>query len=140
MFKLDVSYTPIPHSFTLTHGSNPNTRTWSLWALASLSYPATRARILAEQSWATLAVPSGSGEKLEPNDQLLCFDDLYYTGLIEPNPGDDFLHDYSPMWNQIGVNMRWKPSLVDLANQYLRRHFGVQNEDPIPPVRITLHI
>ncbi|KAJ3344313.1 hypothetical protein HDU93_000103 [Gonapodya sp. JEL0774] len=139
MFKLDVSYTPVPYWFTLTHGADLNTRTWSLWALASLSFPEMRARILGEQSWATLPVPSGSGKKLEPNDHLLCFDDVYYTGLIYPNPGDDFFNDYSPMWNHIGVHMRWKSTLVDIANQYLRKHFGVQEDDSIPPF-ISVHV
>jgi hypothetical protein len=46
-----------------------------------------------------------------------------------------FFADYSPFWNQVGIHMRWKQSLVDLANQYLRRHFGVQDAaDPIPQV------
>lgn len=114
--------------------------------------------MLSYQSPATFPVLSGSGDKLEPNDHLLCFDDLYYTGVVEPAPATDvsnvfnlsnsettliveynkFFRDYSPMWSEVGVHMHWKQTLVDLANQYLRRHFGIQNEDPIPPVRVPL--
>ena len=89
MYILDISYTPVPSTFTLTHGSKPEVYIWSLWALATLGYSESRESALARQTAATLPVASGSGEKLEPNDHLLCFDDLYYTGVVEPNPAAD---------------------------------------------------
>ncbi|KAB5592602.1 hypothetical protein CTheo_3928 [Ceratobasidium theobromae] len=140
MYNLDISYTPIPSSFTLTHGADPRTIIWSTWALASLGYPQTRAQVVREQVSRTFPLHDGSGEKLEPDDHLLCFDLLYLIGLMQLGPSDDFFADYSPFWNQVGIHMRWKKSLVRLANQYLRRHFAIEyDSDPVPPF-ISVHI
>ncbi|KAB5589266.1 hypothetical protein CTheo_7283 [Ceratobasidium theobromae] len=140
MYDLDISYTPIPPHFTLTHGVDPHTNTWSVWALAALSYPESRAQVLREQSSRTFPLHDGSGEKLEPDDHLLCFDLLYYTGVMQVFAGADFFADYSPFWNQVAIHMRWKKSLVRLANQYLRRHFAIEyDSDPIPPF-ISVHV
>lgn len=140
LYELNVSWTPVPSTFTLTHGADPQTYMWSMWGLASLGFPKSRARVLPGELPKTVPLNDGSGKKLEPDEQLLCFDLLYFTGVMEPYPANDFFTDYSPFWNQVGVHMRWKQSLVEIANQYLRRHFGVQNStDPIPPF-ISVHV
>jgi hypothetical protein len=62
---------------------------WSVWALASLGYPKSRAKALSAQFPKAFPLHDGSGRKLEPDDQLLCFDLLYYTGVVIPFAADD---------------------------------------------------
>ncbi|CAE6363592.1 unnamed protein product [Rhizoctonia solani] len=139
IYGLDISYTPVPSAYTLTHGSNPDTYMWSIWGLASLGSTRSRARVLPDQFRKAFPLQSNPNQRLEPDETMLCWDSLYYTGVFEPYPSSDFFKDYSPYWNQVGIHMRWKQSLVELATQYLRRHFGIQNTDPIPPF-ISVHI
>ncbi|KDN51561.1 hypothetical protein RSAG8_00106, partial [Rhizoctonia solani AG-8 WAC10335] len=140
IYGLDISYTPVPSTHTLTHGSNPDTDMWSIWGLASLGFTRSRARILPDQFRKAFPLQSSSDQKLEPDETMLCWDNLYYTGVFEPYPTLDFFSGYSPCWNQVGIHMRWNQSLVKLANQYLRRHFGIENTtDPIPPF-ISVHV
>ncbi|KAG8715213.1 hypothetical protein FRC11_005286 [Ceratobasidium sp. 423] len=140
IYELDISYTPVPSTFSLTHGSDPNTYMWSIWGLASLGFAKSRIRVLPDQFRKASPLQSNPDQKLEPDETMLCWDSLYYTGVFEPYPSSDFFNDYSPFWSQVGTHMRWKQSLVELANQYLRRHFGIQNTtDPIPSF-ISVHI
>ena len=46
---------------------------------------------------------------------------------------DQWNHDYAPYWRTIGTHMYWAPKLLELAEGYLRRHFGVQPGEAIPP-------
>ncbi|QRV86512.1 O-FucT domain protein [Ceratobasidium sp. AG-Ba] len=137
ILNLDVSFTPVPSTFTLSRGAIENDYILSTWALASLAYPESRQRQLDWQRHRIL--PDGSGKKVEPDDQLLCYDLLYYIGLVESAPAGDFFADYSPFWNLVGTRMHWTKPLTDLATQYLRRQFGVPESSPVPPF-ISVHI
>jgi hypothetical protein len=77
----DISYTPVPESFTLTKGFKKDQYYLSLWSLVSLSYSKTRDWVLSTQSSRTLPLASGTDEKVMPDDKMLCFDLLYYIGL-----------------------------------------------------------
>ncbi|KAH7340519.1 hypothetical protein B0J17DRAFT_715729 [Rhizoctonia solani] len=138
LYGLDISYTPVPETYTLTHGFNPDTYIWSIWGLASLGFTRSRMRVLPDQFRKAFPLQSNPEQKLEPDETMLCWDTLYYTGVFEPYPSIDFFKDYSPYWSQVGVHMRWKQSLIELANQYLRRHFGLGDTDLIPPF-ISVH-
>ncbi|CAE6442897.1 unnamed protein product [Rhizoctonia solani] len=140
VYGLDVSYTPVPSTFSLTHGTDPDTYMWSIWGLASLGFARSRARVISDQFRKAFPLQSSPDQKLEPDETMLCWDVLYYTGVLEPYPSLDFFKDYSPYWSQVGIHMRWNKPLVELANQYLRRHFGIQNTiDPIPSF-ISVHV
>ncbi|CAE6392964.1 unnamed protein product [Rhizoctonia solani] len=140
IYELDISYTPVPSTYSLTHGSDSNTYMWSIWGLASLGFPKSRMRVLPDQLRKTFPLHSNPDQKLEPDETMLCWDNLYYTGVFEPYPSQDFFRDYSPYWSQVATHMRWKQHLVELANEYLRRHFGIRNTgDPIPPF-ISVHV
>lgn len=41
--------------------------------------------------------------------------------------------DYAPYWRTVGTHMHWAPKLLEVAESYLRRHFGVQPGEAIPP-------
>ncbi|CAE6447621.1 unnamed protein product [Rhizoctonia solani] len=136
LYNLDISYTPVPSSFSLSQGYKKDQYHLSLWSLVSLAYRATSKWAYATQSSHTLPVISGSGERVAPAEKLLCFDLLYYIGLTNE---DEWSKDYAPYWPKIGAHLHWAPRLLGLAQEYLRRHFKVQDSEPIPPF-ISIHV
>lgn len=65
---------------------------------------------------------------LPPDEQLLCYDYLYYVCAREST---EFDHDYSPAWNFVGRYMHWNPDLAKLADVYVRRAMGI--DDSVTP-------
>ncbi|KAF6766677.1 hypothetical protein DFP72DRAFT_1162239 [Ephemerocybe angulata] len=59
---------------------------------------------------------------LPPDEQLLCYDYLYYLCAQQPF---EFNFDFSPAWRFVGQHMRWTPQLDNLVDQYARRAIGV---------------
>ncbi|KAG9118290.1 hypothetical protein FRC07_007265 [Ceratobasidium sp. 392] len=135
-YNIDISYTPIPESFTLSQGLKADQYYASLWSLASLGFPKTRDWAWSVQKSRATSLTTGSGGQLMPDDQMLCFDLLYYVGLAGE---EEWFADYSPYWRFVGTHMHWAPKLFDLAEGYLRRHFNVVDGQPIPPF-ISVHI
>jgi hypothetical protein len=122
--KVDVSFTPVPRGAWLGHDSHAK-----FWPLVRLAYPATRAHELQYNH----PRPSPElGLTLPPDEQLLCFDMLYYMCVEEVF---EWERDYSPAWNEVGRNLRWSKNLVDLGEYYLSETFGLEAGDEIPPVR-----
>ncbi|KDN51577.1 hypothetical protein RSAG8_00122, partial [Rhizoctonia solani AG-8 WAC10335] len=109
----------------------------SLWSLASLAYQATREWAYTTQASHTLSGIGGAGERVAPGEKLLCFDLLYYIGLANE---EEWWKDYAPYWPKIGVHLHWAPPLLELAQDYLRRHFKVQGSEPIPPFISVHHV
>ncbi|CUA72485.1 hypothetical protein RSOLAG22IIIB_01155 [Rhizoctonia solani] len=136
LYNLDISYTPVPSSFSLSQGYKKDQYYLSLWSLASLAYQATREWAYATQSSHTFPVVSGTGERVAPTEKLLCFDLLYFIGLANE---EEWSRDYAPYWPKIGAHLHWAPRLLELAQGYLRRHFKVRDEEPIPPF-ISVHV
>ncbi|KAF9074844.1 hypothetical protein BDP27DRAFT_1316061 [Rhodocollybia butyracea] len=64
-----------------------------------------------------------NGVTLPPDEQMLCYDYLYYVCALEPYEYDK---DYSPAWRY-------------LANLYLNRAFGLPELGPTPPY-IAIHV
>ncbi|KAG8745303.1 hypothetical protein FRC10_008320 [Ceratobasidium sp. 414] len=134
-----VSFTPVPDEFTISQGYKKDQWFASLWALVSLGFPKTR-----DWAWTyrqSLATPTQSGEVLKPDDEMLCFDLLFYVGMIseEELTTTKWFADYSPYWRFVGRYMHWAPKLFDIAESYLRRHFSVAEGQPIPPF-ISIHV
>jgi hypothetical protein len=72
----DISYTPAPWYIRLYRGTDELHS--SFWGLASLGFPEPRAEALKARP-----LPSPEHKvTLEPNDQLLCFDYMYYVGAL----------------------------------------------------------
>ena len=70
----DISYTQAPSWIKLT--SDPNDVYSSFWSLARLSFPEARSQYIGHPD------PSPQHQALlEPDDHLLCFDYLFYTGV-----------------------------------------------------------
>ncbi|KAG9093629.1 hypothetical protein FS749_014066 [Ceratobasidium sp. UAMH 11750] len=133
-YNLDVSFTPVPDEFSLSHGFVKNQYVASLWSLVSLAFPKTR-----DWAWTfrkPLATLTQAGEALKPDDQMLCFDLVFYVGLANE---EEWFADYAPYWRFVARYMHWEPKLFDLAESYLRRHFSVAEGQPIPSF-ISIHV
>ncbi|KZO90791.1 hypothetical protein CALVIDRAFT_374971 [Calocera viscosa TUFC12733] len=129
LFKLDVAFTYLDPGRYRLDGKRRYT---DLVKLAHLGYPSERQWALSQN----LTQPSSWYKMLtEPDDQLMCFDSLFYT---TPDSPDRWSHDWDPVWNSIGQHLRWTPGIEDVAKQYLNRLFDAPEDGPTPPY-ISVH-
>ncbi|KZT30811.1 hypothetical protein NEOLEDRAFT_37108 [Neolentinus lepideus HHB14362 ss-1] len=122
---LDISYTAVPD--WVREGSQSHTR---FWKLAPLTFPENRARNLGQP----LPSPQ-NGALLPPDEQLACFDYLYYVTAFEDF---EYEKEYSPGWRYALQHFRWTPKMETLAMYYLRRALKVSPSSDIPPY-IAIH-
>nr|GAT55609.1 predicted protein [Mycena chlorophos] len=124
---LDIAYTPAPD---YVRASDFHV---GFSALTTLAWPDSRAVALADT---TEAKPSlGSHHTSPPDEQLLCFDFLYYVGSFH---SFEIGLQYSPAWNTVGRHMHWNPSLDRLVDLFLQALFGLADGTTIPPF-ISIH-
>ncbi|KAJ7272628.1 hypothetical protein B0H12DRAFT_1007870 [Mycena haematopus] len=128
--KLDVSYTTAPRWIKMYPSDDGDPHS-TFWALASLAFPNTRASNL--QTPVLSPIHSAS---LPPDEQMLCYDYLYYVGA---NNGYEWESDYGPAWRFVGRHMYWTPKLLQLAGKYVRDALVVAPYEPTPPY-ITVHV
>ncbi|CAK5275590.1 unnamed protein product [Mycena citricolor] len=127
---LDISYTKAPNWIKMIPDSATD-RHSTFWSIASLAFPETRN--------AHLVPPLPSPirqEALSPDEDLLCYDYLYYVSAHRPF---EFGFDYSPAWRFVGTHMHWTPRLEELADDYLRLALGVPSHETIPPF-VSVHV
>ncbi|KAJ7293725.1 hypothetical protein C8J57DRAFT_35960 [Mycena rebaudengoi] len=127
---LDISYTKAPTWIKLIPNFEHDQHS-TFWSLATLAFPTTRK--------ANLVTPLPSPKQqisLPPDQHLLCYDYLYYLCAHQPF---ELEYDYSPAWRYVGKYMHWTPTLLQLADQYVRRAIGIPDDAPIPPF-ISLHV
>ncbi|PPQ78032.1 hypothetical protein CVT25_015577 [Psilocybe cyanescens] len=130
MLKLDISYTKAPTWIKVIPRYEHDQHS-SFSSLATLGFPEARTDNAGE--------PRESPQhrvKLPPDDQLLCYDYLYYVCAHQPF---EFDFDFSPAWLFVGQHMHWTPKLVALADEYLRKAFGTEENEVTPPW-ISIHI
>jgi len=128
--NLDISYTKAPEWIKISPGFEHDQHV-TFWSLARLAFPKTRAASLVPP------LPSPKHQlSLPPDEHLLCYDYLYYVSAHQPF---ELEYDYSPAWRYVGKYMHWTPALENLANKYVRRAIGVQEDAPIPPF-ISIHV
>ncbi|RXW21234.1 hypothetical protein EST38_g4627 [Candolleomyces aberdarensis] len=133
VLKLDLSYTRVP-AFAFLNPQDEGEMFVSLSALAAAIQPghphpgAKNLPLLAESRF---------GAKMEPDEQLACFDLMFYasTGVRE----FEFEDRWSPVWNRVGTHLRFNEGLIDLTKEYMRRAFGLAEGGDVPPM-ITVHI
>ncbi|KIK97545.1 hypothetical protein PAXRUDRAFT_824800 [Paxillus rubicundulus Ve08.2h10] len=129
--KLDISYTRAPDWVKLSPPAVED-RHGSFWSLATLAFPEQRTNSLLQPPY-----PSPEHQvSLPPDDQLLCYDYLYYIGAERPW---EWELDYSPAWRFVGQHMRWTSTLENLADTYARRAMGIPDDEPTPAF-ISIHI
>lgn len=112
------------------------------WALASLAFPEGRR----ENLQLPLASPVYHA-LLPPDEQLLCYDYLYYVCAHQVNylfvygysgayvhQPFEFEFEYSPAWRSVGQYLRWTPQLEAIAEAYVRTTLRAPEGSPVPPV------
>lgn len=70
---------------------------------------------------------------IPPDQHMACFDQLYF---VSGRADYEYEQDVNPMWNLVGVHVRFTTRMNDLANGYIRRVFGVHVNTRVPPVRL----
>ncbi|KAG8888922.1 hypothetical protein FRB98_006464 [Tulasnella sp. 332] len=135
LLALDIVYTSVPRSTKLTNTDDPHV-TFS--GLASILMP--QGRVHALDGTETLSTMSFEdrmeGNVLEPDDQLACFDLLYF---VSAKAEWEWSQGVSPVWSLIGTHARFTPRIEGLADQYLRSLFHLGKGATIPKF-VTVHI
>ncbi|CAL1695033.1 unnamed protein product [Somion occarium] len=127
---LDISYTRAPDWLKMIPNFEHN-KCSTFWNLARLAYPEDRNQSLGN------TLPSPQHEViLEPDEHLLCYDYLYYACAAQEF---EFEHDYAPAWKYVAKHFRWSDRVEDVTALYLKRVFGLSEDDPVPPY-ITIHV
>ncbi|KAK2460112.1 hypothetical protein APHAL10511_007878 [Amanita phalloides] len=129
--KLDVSYTIAPPWVKMLPNFKHD-RHANIFSLASLGFPEIRMESLERPVTHESKIHR---VRLPPDEQLLCFDYLYYTAAALPF---EFQYDFSPEWAVVGQHMHWNPDLETLANQYVRKAMGLGRFERIP-LYISIH-
>ncbi|KAJ7780325.1 hypothetical protein DFH07DRAFT_1026703 [Mycena maculata] len=128
--KLDVSYTTAPTWISIAPENDVDPHA-TFWSLASLAFPETRAANLQ-----TPVVSPIYGASLPPDEQMLCFDYLYYVGA---SSGYEWESDYGPAWRFVGRHMHWTPKILEITEGYVRDALVVAPYEPTPPY-IGVHV
>ncbi|KIK70678.1 hypothetical protein GYMLUDRAFT_32719 [Collybiopsis luxurians FD-317 M1] len=130
--KLDISYTKTPHWVKLIPDFEHDAHA-PFWSLARLAFHEG----LRDPNLLVTPLPSPlHGVSLPPDEDLVCFDYLYYVCAQQPYEYDK---DYSPAWRYVAQHMHWVPWLEKLASSYVNRALGLSENEPTPPY-ISIHI
>ncbi|KAK7031507.1 hypothetical protein R3P38DRAFT_2924051 [Favolaschia claudopus] len=128
--KLDISYSVAPNWIKLVP-EDYNDQQVTFWALAALGFADTKpVNVTTVESPATQ-------KSIVPDDQLLCFDNLYFVCAHEAWEFSN--RRYAPAWRFVGRHMHWSSKVQDLADQYIRKAFLIKPSVQIPPY-ITIHV
>ncbi|KAF6758039.1 hypothetical protein DFP72DRAFT_808302 [Ephemerocybe angulata] len=133
VLKIDLSFTRVP-SFSYFNQSDENEIFVTFPALASLVY-AKHPHPSFHQG--PLMRASRLGSELRPEEQLACFDFLYYASSGVQRY--EFENRWSPAWNTVGTHLHFTQPLVDLTDGYLRRAMNIGEAEDLPPM-ITIHL
>ena len=129
--RLDVSYTRVPTS--TRHDPNDVHDDFVVFSkLVPYIFARSPLRGLFD-----LMSPSPLGHRLPPDEQLTCFDHLYFI-----TSSDKLLEweaSWSPAWNSVGTHVRFNDKLVEIAKGYLLRAFNL-SEGEIPPVSLFVFL
>ncbi|KAI0706099.1 hypothetical protein BC835DRAFT_1260723 [Cytidiella melzeri] len=128
--NLDVSYTRAPEWVKLIPNYEHD-RGSSFWSLARLAYPEDRNQNLGNR----IAAPR-TGEVLDPDEHVVCYDYLYYACAAKSSEYD---YEYAPQWRDVGVHLHWTQKIQTLTTQYVNRVFGLPEDGPMPDY-ITVHV
>ncbi|KAJ3487322.1 hypothetical protein NLI96_g3606 [Meripilus lineatus] len=130
---LDMSYTTAPANVKLIPGYVHDSHS-SFWSLAPLAFHDMRAKALAQPEVQTSPAPQ-TGVSVPPDEQMLCYDYLFYTCVDEPFEYDN---DVYPTWDVVLKHLHWTKEVERIGNEFLRKLLGVPDYEDTPP-HITIH-
>ncbi|KAG8901198.1 hypothetical protein FRC00_008453, partial [Tulasnella sp. 408] len=127
---LDVQYTAVPLVVELTGTEGGHT---SFKGLAHLLSSTGRSEALSTQpplpTYGKRPLPPTTPHP-EPDDQLACFDNLYWVWSEEVWEWGKYP---SPTWHSVGVHMHFTKEVDEIATGYLQRVFGLREDEQVPP-------
>jgi hypothetical protein len=117
--------------------------------LSKLGFPEYRAKSL------TTPKPSSRLQaSIEPDEQVLCYDFLYYVSTDEVcgsvffvfvsatecifSQPYEYEHDYAPAWRNVMTHVHWNSRLQGLADDVVRHVLGLPANSVIPPVQSVI--
>lgn len=98
--------------------------------MAAALFPDGRKRVL-DANTARFPTQFGKKEWIAPDEQLAVFDNTYGVSAYVPY---EWFQDFSPMWRYVGRYLRFTPRVEAIADEYVRRMFGIGENDAIPLV------
>ena len=109
------------------------------WFLAHVSSPWGRKQVLSKlpppdpagnPNVSSAIIPSPDGNLNLPDEQLLCFDAMYFTSA---NVGDEWWRHWSPAWNIVGKYARWAAPIRAMARSAVAKALGIDLKDLMKP-------
>ena len=125
--RLDVSYTRVPKS--TRHSPNDVRDDFVVFGKLTpyIFFLKTPLR-----DHLNLMSPSPLGHSLPPDEQLSCFDHLYF--ITSSDRLFEWEASWSPAWNSVGTHLRFTNELIEITRGYLSRAFNLIKGEKIPPV------
>ncbi|KAG8926892.1 hypothetical protein FRC01_008259 [Tulasnella sp. 417] len=128
---LDVQYTGVPLLVEFTSAGTGQT---SFKLISHLLSSTGRSEALSAQpplpTWGKRPLPPTTRFP-EPDDQLACFDNLFWIWSEEFWEWDKYP---SPTWQAVGAHMHFTKEVDEIATKYLRMVFGLKEDEQVPPV------
>lgn len=134
ILALDISNWPVLSDSAIGHEESPSTA--NIIALAALSDPIHRADAMKYRELEPEPCQE-SGQLVEPDEQLLCFDYLFFTATYMSSY--EHSSDFDPIWRWVGQFVHFNPALVERARGMLHRTLEVP-ENAATPAFITIHV
>ncbi|KIO19390.1 hypothetical protein M407DRAFT_223117 [Tulasnella calospora MUT 4182] len=131
LLQLDCSYTVLPNDAL----ASPDNYHVKVWSMAAALFPDGRKRVL-DANTARFPTQFGKKEWIAPDEQLAVFDNTYGVSAYIPY---EWFQDFSPMWRFVGRYLHFTPRVEGIADEYVRRMFGLGKGDAVP-LYIVLHI
>jgi hypothetical protein len=108
--------------------------------LAHVSFPWGRKQVLSNlpppdpaskhPNVSSAVIPSPDGNLNLPDEQVLCFDTMYFTSA---NVGDEWWRHWSPAWNIVGKYARWAAPIRSMARSAVAKTLGIDPKDLMKP-------
>ena len=108
--------------------------------LAHVSFPWGRKQVLSNlpppdpasnhPNVSSAVVPSHDGNLNLPDEQVVCFDTMYY---MSTNVGNEWWKHWSPGWNIVGKYARWAAPIRSMARSAVAKTLGIDPKDLMKP-------
>ena len=138
--SIDISWTPIPREARLYPTGRDEDQHVLYSFLAHVSFPWGRKQVLSNlpppdpasehPNVSSAIIPSDDGNLNLPDEQVLCFDSVYFTST---NVGNEWWRRWSPGWNIVGKYARWAAPIRSRARSAVAKALGIDPEDLMKP-------
>ncbi|KAI0785042.1 hypothetical protein C8Q75DRAFT_723287 [Abortiporus biennis] len=129
---LDISWTKAPDWVKLIPNYEHD-KCSTFYTMARLAYADDR-----DNSLGTPTESPIHHATLDPDEQLLCYDFLFYACTLAGT--NEWEMDYAPQWRFVGRHLHWTSRIESIAASYVKRVFGLPADEGAVPPYITIHV